>query len=57
MWVTYVFVYHYKKITNFKKIMYIWFVFFCFSPSYEKSDRKKRELEISTLDKVFVGQK
>ena len=57
MCVTCVFVYHYKKITNFKKIMYIWFVFFCFSPSYEKSDRKKRELEISTLDKIFVGQK
>ena len=32
-------------------------VFFCFSPSYEKGDRKKHELEISTLDKIFVGQK
>ena len=31
--------------------------FFCFSPSYDKSDRKKYELEISTLDIILVGQK
>ena len=28
--------------------------FSCFSPSFEKSDRKKFELEISTLEKIFV---
>ena len=35
----------------------ILFIFFCFSPSYDKSDRKKYELEISTLDIIFAGQK
>ena len=37
--------------------MLIWGFFIFFSPSYEKSDRKKHELEISTLDKIFVGEK
>ena len=36
--------------------MLIWVFFIFFSSSYEKSDRKKHELDISTLDKIFVGQ-
>ena len=37
-----------------KNYVNLFFFFFCFSPSYEKSDRKKHELEISTLFKIFV---